>query len=106
MSTRDKGRGGKAKAPGRGGNAPRGRGHGLKPSQRRDAKKGEDSIESKKASQIRERLGGLVEILSDEKLISLLKKFNLDVDETCDAIMAGNTETSDSDEDEDDDDDE
>jgi hypothetical protein len=88
-----------------GGKAIRGRGggHGTKPSQRRDQKIQETSnekeyLQSKRCEQMRDKLGGLVDSMSNEQLMRIFEKHDDDLDETCEAILAGEV-ASDSDSD-------
>eukprot|EP01123_Difflugia_compressa_P012718 TRINITY_DN555_c0_g1_i4.p1 TRINITY_DN555_c0_g1~~TRINITY_DN555_c0_g1_i4.p1 ORF type:complete len:118 (-),score=52.80 TRINITY_DN555_c0_g1_i4:57-410(-) len=93
---------------GRGGGGPpegKGKGHALKPRQRRDAKTEETSADQKKIDRLRDDLGGLVEMISDAELSKLLKKYNGDVEQVKDYIFTNNGVIEvDDDDDEDEDD--
>jgi len=83
------GRGGKG---GRGGPPPegKGRGHGLKPRQRREARTEESTDDQKKIDRLRDDLGGLVEMASDAQMLILLKKHDGDIDAVKTVILEKN----------------
>eukprot|EP01124_Arcella_intermedia_P029612 TRINITY_DN6304_c0_g1_i1.p1 TRINITY_DN6304_c0_g1~~TRINITY_DN6304_c0_g1_i1.p1 ORF type:complete len:109 (-),score=28.11 TRINITY_DN6304_c0_g1_i1:34-360(-) len=103
------GKGGKGGAKGganfrqnKSGPAPDGKGkaHGLKPRQRRDAKQEGSSDFEKKIARLRDELGGLVEMASDAQLEKLLEMVKGDLEEAKQYILTNGVPEQDEDSDE------